>query len=75
MKERGESCLCVLVSLNIWGWLVLLSTYISIELRKRVISTRIWPISLCGSEAWTLSKNVAEKLEAFEIWYYTRVIQ
>ena len=36
-------------------------------LKKRVIKTLVWPVAPYGSETWTMTKEVRDKLEAFEM--------
>src|ERR1043165_9510907 len=33
----------------------------------------VWSVALYGAETWTLSKTDLQKLEAFEMWVWTRI--
>ena len=35
----------------------------------------MWPVLLYGSETWTISKKVAEKIEVFEMWCWRRLLK
>ena len=54
---------------------IISNRHLSIGTRKRVIKTYVWPVLLYGSETWTISKKVAEKLEAFEMWCWRRLLK
>ena len=54
---------------------ILTSRNISIELRSRIAKCCIWSTLLYGTETWTLTKVTADKLEAFEIWLYRRMLR
>jgi hypothetical protein len=42
-------------------------------LQKRLVKTLIWPVTLYGSETWTLRKTDLQRLEAFEMWIWRRM--
>ena len=54
---------------------ILTSRNISIELRSRIAKCYIWSTLLYGAETWTLSKVTSDKLEAFEMWLYRRMLR
>ena len=54
---------------------ILTSRNISIELRSRIAKCYIWSTLLCGAETWTLTKVTSDKLEAFEMWLYRRMLR
>ena len=43
------------------------------NLKKRLIKTLIWSVTLYGSETWTLRKEEMERIEAFEMWIWRRM--
>ena len=51
------------------------SRNISIELRSRLAKCYIWSTLLYGAETWTLTKVTSDKLEAFEMWLYRRMLR
>src|ERR1051325_1310566 len=51
----------------------LLTKSMSKVLKKRMIKTLVWPVALYGSETWTMTKEVKDKLEAFEMWLWRRM--
>ena len=54
---------------------ILTSGNISIELRSCIAKCYIWSTLLYGAETWTLTKVTSDKLEAFEMWLYRRMIR
>ena len=54
---------------------ILTSRNISIELRSRIAKGYIWSTLLYGAETWTLTKVTSDKLEAFEMWLYRRMLR
>jgi hypothetical protein len=46
---------------------------LSKNLKKRLIKTLIWSVTLYGSETWTLRKEDTRRLEAFEMWLWRRM--
>ena len=54
---------------------ILTSRNISIELRSCIAKCYIWSTLSYGAETWTLTKVTSDKLEAFEMWLYRRVLR
>ena len=54
---------------------ILISRNISIELRSRIAKCYIWSTLLYEAETWTLTKVTSDKLEAFEMWLYRRMLR
>src|SRR6218665_2275568 len=42
-------------------------------LRKTIVKTLIWSVTLYCAETWTLRKEVITRLEAFEMWIWRRM--
>ena len=53
---------------------ILTTRNISIELRSRIAKYYILSTLLYGAETWTLTKVTSDKLEAFEMWLYRRLL-
>ena len=54
---------------------ILTSRNINIELRSSIAKCYIWSTLLYGAETWTLTKVTSDKLEAFEMWLYKRMLR
>ncbi|MDK1801117.1 hypothetical protein LRR74_28510, partial [Klebsiella pneumoniae] len=50
-------------------------TDLSLHLKIRMIKCYVLPVLLYGMEAWTLKKCDTDKLEAFEMWTYRRILR
>lgn len=48
---------------------------ISIQTRLRTLRCYIWSILLYGCETWTLKIDTMNKIEAFEMWCYRRILR
>ncbi|GFO00473.1 RNA-directed DNA polymerase from mobile element jockey [Plakobranchus ocellatus] len=54
---------------------ILTNKHISIETRKRALQCYIEPVLMYGYEAWTISKQIQNKLEAREMWFLRRMLR
>ncbi|GFN76696.1 RNA-directed DNA polymerase from mobile element jockey [Plakobranchus ocellatus] len=54
---------------------ILTNKHISIETRKRALQCYIEPVLMYGCEAWTISKQIQNKLEATEKWFLRRMLR
>ena len=53
----------------------LTSRNIRLELRLRMVKCYVFPIVLYGMEGWTLTRKLEEKINAFEMWVYRRMLR
>src|SRR6476469_4443112 len=51
----------------------LLTRSIRVDLRKRLVKTRVWPVVLYGCETWTMRKEEINCLNAFEMWVWRKM--
>ena len=61
------------ISIHIVGGKLWKNRNINIILRCRFLKCYVWSILLYGSEAWTLSLKMLNKLEATEMWFLRRM--
>ncbi|GFO08712.1 endonuclease-reverse transcriptase [Plakobranchus ocellatus] len=54
---------------------ILTNKHISIETRKRALQCYIEPVLMYGCEAWTISKQIQNKLEVTEMWFLRRMLR
>ncbi|GFN85343.1 endonuclease-reverse transcriptase [Plakobranchus ocellatus] len=54
---------------------ILTNKHIFIESRKRALQCYIEPVLMYGCEAWTISKQIQNKLEATEMWFLRRMLR
>lgn len=48
---------------------------LSLNLKIRLLRCYVFSVLFYGMEAWTLKKNMIDKLEAFELWAYRRILK
>ena len=48
---------------------------ISLDSKKRVLQTLVFPIASYGAECWVLKASDKKRLESFEMWCYRRVLR
>ena len=53
----------------------LLTSRLSLALKKKIVETVIWPVLLYGCETWTLRKDEIKRIEACEMWVWRRLMK
>ena len=51
----------------------LLARKMSREVKKKIIKTIVWSVTLYGAETWTLRQEDRRRLDAFEMWLWRRM--
>ena len=46
---------------------------LKLEVKKRLVKTLVWSVARYGSETWSIKKDDAARLEAFEMWVWRRM--
>ena len=54
---------------------LLTNSRLGIPTRKRAIKTYVWSTLLYGCEAWTVSREMENRLEAMEMWCWRRMLK
>ena len=54
---------------------ILTNRDINLRLRMRYVRCYVWSVLLYGMESWTLKRSIINKLEAFEMWTYRRMLK
>lgn len=54
---------------------VLTNNDFDLDLRIRFVKCYVWSVLLYGMEGWTLKVNTMNRLEAFEMWIYRRILK
>jgi len=47
----------------------------NLNLKKKIAKCTIWSVVLYGAETWTMTQTDKERLEAFEMWVWTRMLK
>ena len=48
---------------------------LSLATKIRTVECYVFPVLMYGMEAWTLTKVLEKKIEAFEMWIYRRLLK
>ena len=51
------------------------NTKINLNLRRRFVKTYVWSTMLYGCEAWTLNKELENRIQAAEMWFWRRLLK
>ena len=54
---------------------ILLTSNISMELKKRIVKSTVWSVMLYGTETWMLTQAEKKRIEAFEMWVWRRMLK
>ena len=50
-------------------------TSITLSTKVRLVKAMVFPVVMCGCESWTLKKTEPQRIEAFELWYWRRLLR
>ena len=48
---------------------------ISLPIKIHLVKAMVFPVAMYGCESWTLLKAEHEKIDAFELWCWTRLLR
>ena len=71
VRSRLEQARNVFVKMN----KVFLSRNLNLELRKRMLKCYVFPIAIYGMEGWTLTQALENRIEAFEMGLYRKILR
>jgi len=54
---------------------ILLTGNMKLDLKKKIVKCTIWSVVLYGAETWTTTQANKERLEAFEMWIWRRMLK
>ena len=60
---------------SFWDLKELMKSNINMSTKKRLLKTYIMSLLTYGSEAWTIGKEAARRINAFETWCYRRILK
>jgi len=46
----------------------------NLDLNKKIVKCTIWSVVLYGAETWKMTQADKERLEAFEMWVWRRML-
>ena len=48
---------------------------ITLSTKVRLVKSMVFPVVVCGCESWTLKKAECQKIDAFELWCWRRLLE
>ena len=54
---------------------ILGSRDITLPTKVRVVKDMVFPVVMCGCESWTIKKAECWRIDAFELWYWRRLLR
>ena len=54
---------------------ILKSRDITLPTKVRLIKTMVFPVVMYGCESWTMKKAECQRIDAFELWYWRRLLR
>ena len=70
-----KRCLCLgrKAMTNIYS--ILKSRDITLPTKVRLVKAMVFPVVMCGCESWTVKKAERLRIDAFELWYWRRLLR
>ena len=54
---------------------ILKSRGITLPTKVRLVKAMVFPVVMYGCESWTLKKAECQRIDAFELWYWRRLLR
>ena len=54
---------------------ILKSRDVTLPTKVRLVKAMVFPVVIYGCESWTIRKLSAEEINAFELWYWRRLLR
>ena len=54
---------------------ILKSRDITLPTKVHLVKAMVFPVVMYGCESWTVKKAVQQKIDAFELWYWRRLLR
>ena len=54
---------------------ILKSRDITLPTKVRLVKPMVFPVVMCGYENWTIKKAECQRIDAFELWYWRRLLK
>ena len=48
---------------------------ITLPTKVHLVKAMIFPVVMCGCESWTIKKAEHQRIDAFELWYWRRLLR
>ena len=54
---------------------ILKSRDITLPTKVRLVKAMFFPVVMCGCESWTVKKAESQRIDAFELWHWRRLLR
>ena len=54
---------------------ILKSRDITLSTKVRLVKAMVFPVVMCGCESWTIKKAQCQRIDAFELWCWRRLLR
>ena len=54
---------------------ILKSRDITLPTKVRLVNAMVFPVDMYGCESWTIKKAEHQRIDAFELWYWRRLLR
>ena len=54
---------------------ILKSRDITLPTKVRLVKAMVFPVVIYGCESWTIKKAECRRIDAFELWYWRRLLR
>ena len=54
---------------------ILKSRDIALPTKVCLVKAMVFPVIMCGCESWTIKKAECQRIDAFELWYWRRLLR
>ena len=54
---------------------ILKSRDITLPTKVHLVKAIVFPVVMCGCESWTIKKTEHQRIDAFELWYWRRLLR
>ena len=54
---------------------ILKSSDITLPAKVRLVKTTVFPLVMYGCDSWTVKKAECRRIDAFELWYWRRLLR
>ena len=54
---------------------ILKSRDITLPTKVHLVKAMVFPVVMYGCESWTIKKAVCQRIDAFELWYWIRLLR
>ena len=47
----------------------------TLQTKVHLVKATVFPVAMCGSESWTIKNAEHQRIDAFELWYWRRLLR